>query len=192
MKYSRYADPMERTVISLTPLERFRETDVMLQPHRGLVLIKLAYILADFGTKTSAVFLLQSTLLFVAGSLLHFLIGLCSSRVCYGHRERPLLIRQSFCLKKRNRNIAFTLDSQPLLLKTKRVYRVYIKLWLISLLKLFRFYFYFRGLPRKYFDNENFQIYGILTSARGHESSGRVSAHAYNYNYSIQFNSIQL
>ena len=36
VKYSRYADLMERTVISLTPLESFRENgreSVMLQPH---------------------------------------------------------------------------------------------------------------------------------------------------------------
>ena len=98
VRYSRYADPMERTVISLTPLERFRENgrDAAATPWFG---IKLAYILADFGKKTSTVFLTQSTLLFVTarGSLLHVLIGLCYSRICYRHRERPSRIRQSFC-----------------------------------------------------------------------------------------------
>ena len=60
----------------------------------------LGSVLADFGTKTSAVFLIQSTLLFAAGSLSHFLIGLYSSRVSSGRRERPSRTRESVFLLK--------------------------------------------------------------------------------------------
>ena len=79
----------------------------------------------------------------------------------------------SFCLKKCNRDISFTLDSQPLLYYTCIQYSTYtytcmrmrahaaykIAVIYFSLLKLFRFFS--RGLrqPRKYFDNKNFQIY---------------------------------
>ena len=57
VKYSRYADLMERMVISLTPLDSFRKNgrDAAATPWFG---VKLAYILADFGTKTSTVFLI--------------------------------------------------------------------------------------------------------------------------------------
>ena len=72
------------------------KTNMMLQPHRGLV----TRVLADFGTKTSVVFRIQSTLLFAAGSLLHLLISLCSSCVSYGRRECPSQIKESVFLLK--------------------------------------------------------------------------------------------
>ena len=96
VKYSRYADPMERTSFHSHPWRAFTKMNAMLQPHRGLV----TSVLADFGTKNSIVFLIQSTLLFAADSLLHFLIGLCYSHVSYGRRKRPSRIRQSIFLLK--------------------------------------------------------------------------------------------
>ena len=61
------------------PRRAIVKMDAILLPYRGLV----TSVLADLGMKTSAVFLIQSTLLFAAGSLLHFLIGFCYSRISY-------------------------------------------------------------------------------------------------------------
>ena len=47
-------------------------------------------------------YLIQATLVFASGSLLHFLIGLCSSRVSYGRRERPSRIRETVFLLNNN------------------------------------------------------------------------------------------
>ena len=72
VKYSRYAYLMERRVVSLTPLECLRKkNDAMLQPHHVLV----TSVLADSGTKTSAVFLIRPTLYFFFWPMLLFTTG---------------------------------------------------------------------------------------------------------------------